>query len=51
MLRPLARLAGWIVFRSARPQWTLLTVSYLFVSYLLSGAVIWVMRAVFGEAG
>jgi hypothetical protein len=46
MLRPLARLAEWIVFRSARPQWTLLA-----VSYLISGAVTWVMRAVFGEAG
>jgi hypothetical protein len=46
MLRPLARLAARIAFRTARPQWTLLT-----LSYLISGAVIWAMRAVFGEAG
>jgi len=45
-LRPLARVAERIVLRTARPQWTLLT-----VSYLISGAVIWAMRAVFGEAG
>ena len=45
MLRPLTRLAERIVFRTARPQCTLLT-----VSYLMSGAVIWAVRAVFGEA-
>jgi len=46
MLRPLARLAERIVFRTARPQWTLLA-----VSYLVSGAVIWALRAVCGEVG
>ena len=46
MLRPLARLAERIVFRTARPQWTLLV-----VSYLVSGAVVWAMCAVFGEGG
>ena len=38
-------LAERIVFRTARPQWTLVT-----LSYLISGAVIWTIRAVFGEA-
>jgi hypothetical protein len=46
MLRPLARLAERIVFRTARAQRTLVT-----LSYLISGAVIWTIRAVFGEAG
>ena len=46
MLRTLARLAERIVFRTARPQCTLLA-----VSYLISGAVIWAIRPVFGEAG
>jgi hypothetical protein len=32
--------------RSVRPEWTLLP-----VSYLISGAVVWAMRAVFAEAG
>jgi hypothetical protein len=32
--------------RSARPDWTLLA-----VSYLISGAVVWAMRSVIGEAG
>lgn len=46
MLRPLARLTERIAARSARPEWTLLA-----VSYLISGFVVWVMRAVFGEVG
>ena len=46
MLRPLERLAERIAARSARPEWTLLA-----MSYLISGAVVWAMRAVFGEAG
>ena len=31
---------------SARPEWTLVA-----VSYLVSGAVVWAMRMAFGEAG
>jgi hypothetical protein len=46
MLRPLARLVGRIAARSARPDWTLLA-----VSYLISGAVVWAMRALFAETG
>lgn len=46
MLTPLEKLAARIAARSARPEWTLLA-----VSYLISGAVVWAMRAVFGEAG
>lgn len=46
MLRPLKRLAERIVGRSARPEWTLLA-----MSYLISGTMVWAMRAVFGEAG
>ena len=46
MLRALASLAQRIAARSARPEWTLLA-----VSYLVSGAVVWAMRAVVGEAG
>ena len=46
MLRPLARLAERIAACTARPDWTLLA-----VSYLVSGVVVWAMRAVFGEAG
>jgi hypothetical protein len=46
MLRPLERLADRIVARSARPDLTLLA-----VSYLISGVVVWTMLAVFGEAG
>jgi hypothetical protein len=45
-LRPLARWAKRIVARSARPEWTLLA-----VSYLISGAVVWAVRVVFAEAG
>jgi hypothetical protein len=46
MLRPLARLTERTAPRSVRPEWTLLP-----VSYLISGAVVWAMRAVFAEAG
>ena len=46
MLRPLTRLAERIAAHSARPEWTLLA-----VSYLMSGVVVWAMRAIFGEAG
>ena len=45
-MTPLARWAKRIVARSARPEWTLLA-----VSYLIAGAVVWVMRIVFAEAG
>jgi hypothetical protein len=38
--------AEWIAARSARPDWTLLA-----VSYLISGAVDWAVRFVFREAG
>jgi len=46
MLRPLEKLAARIVARSARPDWTLLA-----MSYLISGVVVWAMRAIFGEVG
>ena len=46
MLRPLDRLAVRIAARSARPEWTLLA-----VSYLVSGAVVWAVRVACGEAG
>ena len=46
MLRSLERLAERIAARSARPEWTLLA-----VSYLISGVAVWAMRAVFGEVG
>lgn len=45
MLTPLERLAVRIAARSARPEWTLLA-----VSYVVSGAVVWAMRIAFGEA-
>ena len=46
MLRKIERLVGLIAARSARPEWTLLA-----VSYFISGVVVWAVRAVFGEAG
>ena len=46
MMRRVARRAERIAVRSARPEWALLA-----MSYLISGAVVWAMRAVFGEAG
>lgn len=45
-MRRVARLAERIAVRSARPEWTLLA-----MSYLISSAVVWAMRALFGEAG
>ena len=35
-----------VVAGSARPDWTLLA-----VSYALSGGVVWAMRFVFGDSG
>jgi len=46
MLRLLARLAERIAACSARPDWALLA-----VSSLISGVVVWTMRAFFAEAG
>jgi hypothetical protein len=46
MLTPLAKLAERIAAHSARPDSTVLA-----LSYLISGAVVLAMRALFGEAG
>jgi hypothetical protein len=46
MLRPLVRLAERIAACTARPNWTLLA-----VSSLISGVLVWTMRAFFAEAG
>ncbi len=40
------RLAEQLAARTALPEWTLLA-----MSYLMSGAVVWVVRAFFVDAG
>lgn len=46
MVRGLEAIVERIAPSSARPDWTLLA-----VSYLLSGVVVWAMRCIFGTDG